>query len=59
MADEKIHQVKTARQAFDPVCKMVVDVDAAPAKIEHGEHAHFFCSEECKVEFQKDPKKYH
>jgi YHS domain-containing protein len=58
MADE-IHQRKTARQAFDPVCMMVVDVDNAAAKIDHGEHAHFFCSEKCKAEFEKDPKKYH
>ena len=58
MADE-IHKRKTARQAIDPVCKMVVDVDNAPAKIDHGAHAHFFCSDECKKEFEKDPKKYH
>jgi YHS domain-containing protein len=50
---------KTARQALDPVCKMIVNVDTAPAKIEHGEHAHYFCSTKCKEEFEKDPKKYH
>ena len=50
---------KTARQAFDPVCKMVVDVDNAPAKLDHGGHWHYFCSEDCKAKFLKDPKKYH
>ncbi len=50
---------RTSRQAIDPVCKMIVDVDNAPAKIEHGEHSHYFCSSRCKDEFEKDPKKYH
>ena len=52
-------QARTARQALDPVCKMIVNVDTAPAKIDHGEHTHYFCSEKCKVTFEKDPKKYH
>jgi YHS domain-containing protein len=56
---EDVHGRKTARQAFDPVCKMVVDVDADPVKLDHGGHSHFFCSEKCKEEFLKDPKKYH
>ena len=56
---EDIHSRKTAKQAQDPVCKMIVDVENAPAKIEHGEHNHYFCSEQCKTEFEKDPKKYH
>jgi YHS domain-containing protein len=54
-----IHQKRTAKQAQDPVCKMIVQVDTAAAKIEHGGHAHYFCSEQCKREFEKDPKKYH
>lgn len=58
MSDD-VHKRKTARQAYDPVCKMVIDVDNAAAKIDHGEHAHFFCSETCKEEFLKDPKKFH
>jgi len=28
-------------------------------KIDHGVHVHYFCSERCKAEFEKDPKKYH
>ena len=55
---EDIHTRKTAKQAQDPVCKMIVDVETS-AKIEHGEHNHYFCSEQCKREFEKDPKKYH
>jgi len=56
---QDIHTRKTAKQAQDPVCKMIVDVDNAPAKIEHGEHTHYFCSQQCKAEFEKNPKKYH
>ena len=50
---------KTARQAIDPVCKMVIIVDASTLKIDHGDHAHYFCSETCKRAFEKDPKQYH
>ncbi|PYQ47835.1 MAG: YHS domain-containing protein [Acidobacteria bacterium] len=56
---EDIHSRRTAKQAQDPVCKMIVDVEKAAARIEHGEHAHYFCSEKCKHEFEKNPKKYH
>lgn len=59
MATEDTHGRQTARQAVDPVCKMVVNVDDGAIKLDHGEHAHFFCSEQCKTEFLKDPKKYH
>jgi Cu+-exporting ATPase len=56
---EDIHQRRTAKQAQDPVCKMIVDVESAKYKLEHGDHTHYFCREECKREFEKNPKKYH
>jgi len=56
---EDIHTRRTTKQAQDPVCKMIVDVDKAAGKIDHGEHAHYFCSEKCQREFEKNPKKYH
>ena len=59
MSNENPSQARTARQALDPVCKMIVNVDTAAAKIEHGDHAHYFCSVKCKETFEKDPKKYH
>ncbi len=31
---EDIHQRRTAKQAQDPVCKMIIDVEKAAAKIE-------------------------
>lgn len=50
---------KTAKQAIDPVCNMVIAVEKSTPKIDHGSHAHYFCSERCKSTFEKDPKKYH
>ena len=50
---------KTARQAIDPVCKMVISVGPSTLKIDHGDHAHYFCSQKCMQEFEKNPQKYH
>ena len=52
-------QAPTMKNAVCPVCHMLVNVVDSTPKIDHGPHAHFFCSEECKQEFEKDPKKYH
>ena len=49
----------TMKHAIDPVCKMIVNVDAKTIQVDHGVHAHYFCSQECKNTFEKDPKKYH
>ena len=47
----------TARQLICPVCNTLLgDVIV---KVDHGAHVHYFCSEACKAEFEKDPKKYH
>ena len=56
---EDVHGKKTAKQAQDPVCKMIIDVDKAAAKIEHGGHTHYFCNVRCKEAFEKNPGKYH
>jgi YHS domain-containing protein len=53
------HSLPTQKQVKDPVCGKILPAEEAPAKIEHGSHTHYFCSEECKREFEKDPKKYH
>ncbi len=57
--DETSHSAPTVKQVLCPVCNMLVMPSEAPAVIEHGGHAHYFCSVECKEEFEKDPKKYH
>jgi P-type Cu+ transporter len=58
MVDD-IHTRRTAKQARDPVCGMVIGVEEAVGKIDHGEHVHYFCSQKCQREFEKNPKKYH
>ena len=57
--DQKSPSPPTVKQVICPVCNMLVMPSEAPAVIEHGGHAHYFCSVECKEEFEKDPKKYH
>jgi len=47
------------KHAVDPVCQMLVNVDDKTIHIEHAAHSHYFCSEQCKADFEKDPKKYH
>ena len=54
-----IHSQPTARQVKDPVCGMIIPADEAKATIEHGDHRHYFCSDECRAKFEAEPKKYH
>lgn len=42
----------------DPVCGMMVDPEAAPAKTEYKGKTYYFCAPGCKVAFEKDPEKY-
>ena len=58
MTDEE-DMDSTARQFICPVCNNLMQGREVAVKIDHGVHAHYFCSEDCKVEFEKDPKKYH
>ena len=43
---------------FDPVCKGFVDLDDAAASDDYQYDTVYFCSHECKEEFQKDPDGY-
>lgn len=42
----------------DPVCKMIIEKHEAKAFFEYKGKVYFFCSEECKEEFKKNPEKY-
>ncbi|MGD8968938.1 MAG: YHS domain-containing protein [Anaerolineae bacterium] len=44
--------------AIDPVCKMEVDPQTAPAKTDHEGETYYFCAPGCKAAFEKDPEKY-
>jgi Cu+-exporting ATPase len=59
MKNGDIHSQPTQRQVRDPVCGMIISADEAAGKIDHSDHTHYFCSDQCRREFEKDPKKYH
>lgn len=44
--------------AKDPVCGMEVDEEKAQAKSEYQGKTYYFCSEHCKMQFEKEPEKY-
>ena len=43
---------------IDPVCKMHVDINDAAASHDYHSETVYFCSLDCKKEFEKDPDKY-
>jgi YHS domain-containing protein len=55
--DTAVKQEKTEK-ACCPGCKNEMDKDAAKFKVEYKGKTYYFCSEECKAAFEKDPEKY-
>ena len=45
-------------QVKDPVCGMMIDDKSAAATSEYNGKRYFFCSKDCKVEFDKNPKEH-
>ena len=46
------------RLVVDPVCGMPVDPAETPYKTVYKGRIYYFCSLECKREFEKDPERY-
>lgn len=44
--------------AKDPVCGMDVKESGAHHKVFHDGKSYYFCSDQCKQEFHKDPNRY-
>jgi len=44
--------------AIDPVCKMAVDPQEAPASFVYQDKTYFFCHQSCKASFEREPDKY-
>ncbi len=44
--------------ATDPVCGMKVDEKNPQAQIQFAGRKYYFCSEECRKEFEADPNEY-
>jgi Cu+-exporting ATPase len=42
----------------DPVCGMKIDPAKAKGKVDHNGKTYYFCSDDCKAKFQKEPAKY-
>ena len=44
--------------ATDPVCGMTVHSETAAGKSKYGERVYYFCSVDCKEQFDSDPARY-
>jgi Cu+-exporting ATPase len=42
----------------DPVCGMMVEPESAAATSEYNGKTYYFCSVDCKEEFEEDPESY-
>ena len=42
----------------DPVCGMEIDPETAQESTNYDGRTYYFCSAECKREFEADPRKY-
>ncbi len=42
----------------DPVCGMMIDPKTAAGKSVYQGQTYYFCSTECKADFDKDPQKF-
>lgn len=57
-AEEQTKKVGTiAMKVTDPVCGMLIEKEQA-LKAEHSGMTHYFCAEQCKENFLKEPHKY-
>lgn len=52
------HDTRRWDMAIDPVCKMNVRPDKAPAKAEYDGRMYYFCSRACHRAFIAEPQKY-
>jgi len=48
----------TPTEDFDPVCRMQLDPEHAPARLPFGERMFYFCSFNCAQKFARDPEAY-
>jgi class 3 adenylate cyclase/YHS domain-containing protein len=52
------HGIAATTQVLDPVCRMFVDADAAPARLPWNNRAWHFCSFDCAQAFSREPQLY-
>jgi YHS domain-containing protein len=56
--DRRLSMEEIMREERDPVCGMSVDPASAPAQLSHAGHTHYFCSQNCRDQFEVNPEKY-
>jgi len=44
--------------AKDPVCGMTINMQSAAASIRYKGQTYYFCSQMCKMMFEREPEKY-
>jgi P-type Cu+ transporter len=49
---------RIAKMAKDPICDMEVDEQTSELKSQYGDQTYYFCSEECKEQFEARPEYY-
>jgi class 3 adenylate cyclase/YHS domain-containing protein len=52
------HTSDATSQVLDPICRMFVDADSAPARLPWGERIWHFCSFDCAQRFAQDPNRH-
>jgi class 3 adenylate cyclase/YHS domain-containing protein len=52
------HTRGATSQVLDPICRMFVDADGAPARLPWGERIWHFCSFDCAKSFVEDPDRH-
>jgi len=50
--------VAQQKEAIDPVCKMIVNVETARWTFEHGGTTYYFCAPGCRKTFENDPASF-
>jgi len=60
IAEVAVKPAKEAQMATakDPVCGMEIDMETAAAKVSHQGQTYYFCSNDCRDKFRRDPGKY-
>lgn len=52
------HQEEIMAQVKDPVCGMMIEPSDAVGSSQYEGKTYYFCSEDCKVEFDANPEDY-
>jgi YHS domain-containing protein len=58
MSKHHIHRNEDNSETKDPVCKMKISQKTAIDTYEFENETYYFCSPNCRMEFELNPKKY-